>query len=212
MYIRNPRLSLGFKLALVLIGLYGLTLLLGLFTDTVDWGVLNYFTTLSNIFCVIYFAVDLVYIIRNHSRTGKTTWSPRIKGIAMMSITVTMLVYHFMLAGAFSMGGSMRLSLVITHYIIPGMTILDWLLFDKKGQMKKTSPLLWATAPLAYFLYAVIAAQLGGGIGHNSRYPYPFMDVDALGWGKVLSTVLILGVFFLGLGYVYYTVDHNLRK
>jgi len=63
------------------------------------------------------------------------------------------------------------------------------------------------------FVYAMIAARIGGGIGYGgSRYPYPFMDVDQLGWGTVLLTILYLTAFFLALGYVWVSIDKGLAK
>lgn len=59
----------------------------------------------------------------------------------------------------------------------------------------------------------MIAARTGDGIGYGgSRYPYPFMDVDKLGWGTVLLTVLVLTVFFIALGYIWVLIDKGLAK
>lgn len=58
----------------------------------------------------------------------------------------------------------------------------------------------------------MIASRIGSGIGYESRYPYPFMDVDKLGWGKVLLTAVILLAFFILLGYIFYGVDSLLSR
>ncbi len=211
MYIKNIYLALVFKLVLVLVCGYGLMVQLDIFSGQPNWSVLNYFTILSNLLCFVYFVIDIGLLTKNYAK-GNTTWHPALKGISMMSITVTMLVFHFMLDFNFSMGSAFGTSIFTTHYVVPIMVILDWLLWEQKGNMKVTSPLLWAIAPLVYFAYAMIAAQLGDGIGHNSRYPYPFMDVDAIGLGKVLFTVLIMVTVFIALGYLYVLADHLLKK
>jgi hypothetical protein len=140
-----------------------------------------------------------------------TTYQPHLKGIVMMSITVTLLVAHFLLTG-FTMGGSIAFSVNLLHYVVPIMTIFDWILFDRKGLIKKLSPVIWLVMPLVYLLYAMIAAQVGEGIGIGSRYPYPFLDVDTLGVPVVAVTVAILIGVFLILGYVYYFIDYSLEK
>jgi hypothetical protein len=92
------------------------------------------------------------------------------------------------------------------------MSILDWLLFDRKGQIGPAAPLAWMAAPTLYFLYAMAAARLGGGIGYDSRYPYHFIDVDVLGWWRVATTGLRLLAGFILLGYVYYAVDRLMAR
>ncbi len=68
----------------------------------------------------------------------------------MMGITVTWLVAHFIL-GSFTMGASLRVSIRLVHYVVPIMTLLDWLLFDEKGRMRATSPLLWTVSRCCIF-------------------------------------------------------------
>jgi hypothetical protein len=211
MRVNSTVLSVIFKSMLVLIGIAGLLVVFGVFDGTFNIGVLNYFTTLSNLLCVVYFSADIVHVIKNRRAEEITTWRPALKGIAMMGVTITMLVSHFILGMGFSMGDRMGLSLLAVHYVVPILTILDWLLFDKKGQISAAAPLTWAIAPLVYFAYAMIAARIGDGIGSHSRYPYPFIDVDVLGWGKVLSTVFVLVIGFIVLGYGFYFVDRMLK-
>lgn len=41
------------------------------------------------------------------------------------------------------------------------MVIGDWLLFDKKGLMKKKDPLLWLAIPYAYLVFALFWGRFG---------------------------------------------------
>jgi hypothetical protein len=213
MAVRNTAASVAYKLLTVLAGIFGLLLVSGVFEGRFHLSVLSYFTVLSNILCVVYFAADIVYILKTR-RLGKApVWCPALKGIAMMAITVTLLVAHFILGTRFTMGGSLSLTLLFTHYVVPLMTIADWLLFDPKGLLTWKSPLLWTIGPLVYFVYAMIAARIGDGIGYGgSRYPYPFLDVDVLGFGTVLLWVLGLVVFFVALGYLWVLADKGLGR
>ncbi len=212
MRLKNIGVSIVFKLLLVLAGTYGLLLVFGVFDGQFNMSLLNYFTILSNILCVVYFTADIVYILKNRWDGVKTVWCPALKGIAMMAVTVTLLVAHFILGMRFTMNNSSGISLLLVHYVVPIMTIGDWLFFDLKGLIKAYSPLLWALGPLVYFVYAMIAARIGDGIGYQSRYPYPFIDVDKLGWGTVLLTVLAMAVAFTALGYIYFGIDWGLSK
>jgi hypothetical protein len=209
MRIRNKAASVSYKLLLTAVGVYGLLLGFGVFEGKFNLSMLNYFTVLSNLLCVVYFAADIVHIVRGGEGD---VWFPPLKGIATMAITVTLLVAHFILGMRFTMAGSLSMTLIIMHYAVPLMTIADWLAFDTKGLIKPRSPLVWTIGPMLYFVYAMIAARIGDGIGYGSRYPYPFLDVDALGRGRVLLTVLVLVAFFVAIGYVYYGADRLLLR
>ncbi len=212
MRIKNKALSVGYKLALALVGLACLLVQAGVLRGEFDLSMFRFFTLQSNLLCVIYFTCDAVWLLRDKARAGGDVWRPTLKGIQMMGITVTWLVAHFLLPG-FTMGGVDALAVTGLHYVVPIMTILDWLLFDKKGWMRPYSPLLWTAFPLLYFGYAMLAARVGDGIGYGgSRYPYPFIDVDKLGWPTVLLTTAALVTFFIALGYLFYFIDRTLKR
>lgn len=208
MHVKNRIFNLSYKLVLIVFGITGVALSLGIHQGQFNLRALTYFTVLSNLLCVVYFILGLIYLIRNIDDRKKTTWFPGLKGIAMMCITVTLLVAHFLLGARFTMGNASGISLLIAHYIVPLMVILDWLLFDKKGLIRATSPLIWTIAPLLYFAYTVLDAHTGQG----HRYPYPFLDASTLGWSRVSLTVLALVIFFVVLGYVYFAIDRVAMK
>lgn len=206
MHVKNKPLSIAYKLILAAGAAAGVLIQLGVFEGSFRPGMFRYFTVLSNTLSVVYFAGAVAFLWRGYSRE-RTTWLPTLKGIALMSTTVTMLVAHFMLRLSFSPGSLFGLSVIVAHYAVPLMAIGDWLLFDRKGLMKPASPLIWMSGPAAYFIYAMIAARIGEGIGFNSRYPYPFMDVDNIGLGRVLFTAAVLTAGFLLLGYIFFGLD-----
>ena len=207
MYIKNRISSICYKLILSVLCLFGLLLNFGVFNGEFNIHVLRYFTVLSNFLCLVYFIFDLIYLKKNFHDITITTWNPTLKGIATMSITVTLLVAHFILGGGrFIAGTTMGISMLMSHYIVPIMMIADWLLFDKKGYIKKISPIVWTSGPIIYFFYTMTAAQFGG------IYTYPFIDVDALGWNRVLLNVSVLTVFFIALGYVFFAIERILIK
>ena len=100
----------------------------------------------------------------------------------------------------------------IVHYIVPTMMILDYLLFDNKGNYKKIYPLYWIVIPYIYLLYVFIMIQLGNDIGVNSKYPYPFLNIEVLGDIKVLVYIIYFNIAFILLGYVIFILDKLLSK
>jgi hypothetical protein len=53
--------------------------------------------------------------------------------------------------------------------------------------------------------------RMGGSL-LDSRFPYAFIDIDALGVGQVAITVVVLVVAFVVLGYVFFGVDTLLAR
>ena len=108
MYIKNRGISLIFKLIATLLCLAGLLIVMG-FPNPLNWSRMKYYTLQSNVLCLIYFAFSAIFVavqIRKSGFDGTSVskFSPNFKGAVMMAITVTLLIYQFMLAGtAFSM-------------------------------------------------------------------------------------------------------------
>lgn len=208
MYIRSKATSVLWKIAIAVCAFIGIGLQIGIFRGDLQMSILRYFTNLSNLLCMLYFLIDAIFLLRRRKNGGARSWCFPLKGVAMMGVTVTWLVAHFML-GDFDMGASMRVSVRLVHYVVPIMTILDWLLFDEKGRMNATSPLLWSIFPLSYFAVIMLLAALTPG---TPFYPYPFINVSALGLKRVLTTVALMTMFFLALGYVFFVIDLLLSK
>lgn len=213
MRIKNKNLSIIFKVIIVLCGLVGIELSIKIGFSDFNPEMFRFYTNLSNIFVLIYFICSLVWLIKNRKDDKKVTFCPLFKGMQMMAITLTMLVVIFILRVEFTMNNTMWVSLLLIHYLVPIFSILDWLMFDEKGLMKKTDPLLWAIPPIAYIVYAMTAARIGDGIGYGgSRYPYPFLDIDVLGTKTVVMIIVVIAVLYIALGYVYYAIDRALGK
>lgn len=221
MEIKNRIIPLVFRLILLIGCGIGLYLNSGLPNGALNLGMLNFYTILSNLVCFVFFAYMLARVIADIKRSGITgvSTAPRFKGAITMMITVTLLIYHFMLMPQlFTMSSAYSAfspADVLVHYFTPIMTILDWLLFDEKNKYRWYDPILWLILPLTYFVFAVIRAQVGGVLpAIGSRYPYFFMDIDALGLPAVLLNVLVLVLAFLLLGYVIYLINklHFINK
>ena len=202
------RLSVIFKLSLVTAALLGIAIQIGLFSGELRLTVLNYYTLMTNMLCAAYFFCAMVY----EANKGGTLM-PMLKGAVVQGIAVTGLVYHFLLSGSFQMQGSLSLSNMLLHYAVPVMSVMDWLLFSEKGRYTRRAPFVWLLLPDGYFVYAVIRVALGASIGYGgSRYPYPFINADALGWKQVLVNGAVLNLFFILLGFVFVTLDHLLAR
>lgn len=215
MYIHSIRFKQLYRLLFLLICEAGIILQYAGLSGTGSLKMLTcYYTILSNMLCFVYFAVLLI--------AQRKKENALIKGAVTMCITVTGLVYHFLLNGLMGTTAgapltALSVSNILVHYVVPCMVVLDYFLFMPKGQYKSLYPLAWLVLPYAYFAFAMVRAEVSSSTftgfgGTVSRYPYPFLDVDLYGWDKVLLIVFAITVAFIALGYLAFVVDWLLGK
>lgn len=117
------------------------------------------------------------------------------------------------LHGRFAMQGTILISNILLHYVVPICTVIDWLVFDEKGWFSVRTALLWLLAPLGYFVFVMNAVALGAQLGpYGARYPYFFLDVDELGFWTVFLTGMIMELCFFLLGLFWVWLDRWLAK
>ncbi|MDR2610132.1 MAG: Pr6Pr family membrane protein [Clostridiales Family XIII bacterium] len=214
MCINNKIASLLFKIVIVGVCVTGILMICG-FPKNLDFSLMKYYTLQSNVLVLVFFIAAAFHTagqIRKSGTRGAVTFAPRLKGAVMIAITVTLLVYQFMLAGSpFSMSSAITGDAFV-HLFTPLLVILDWLLFDMKGRFTVTSPFWWTIVPLCYIAYAFIAAPLGVTYYGGGRYPYFFFDVDTLGIGTVLLYLVGMTVAFFILSYIFVGLDRLLGR
>ncbi|MDR0396784.1 MAG: Pr6Pr family membrane protein [Oscillospiraceae bacterium] len=213
MCIRNRVISLIYKAIVVAVSLTGLLTLFG-FPGMFMLGAMKYFTTLSNVLCLLFFAAAFIHTfiqLFTLGAHGTSTLLPRLKGSITIAITVTLLIYQLLLSETpFSMNG--RSGDFIVHFLTPVLVILDWLLFDEKGRCTFLDPLVWTIIPLLYVAFALLAAPLGLTYYSGGRYPYFFMDIDAIGGRSVFAYIAAITVSFLVLSYLVVLLDRLLSR
>lgn len=97
------------------------------------FGMLLYYTVLSNLLVTIF----TLYLLKVMSRVGENWQRPsllRLKGGVTMSIMITCVIYHFLLAPIAT--NFYTLENFLCHYIVPIWFLADTLFFDKQGQYK----------------------------------------------------------------------------
>ena len=175
------------------------------------FGMLLYYTVLSNLLVTIFTG----YLLRVMSRSGENWQSPtllRLKGGITMSIMITCVIYHFMLAPIAT--DFYRVENFLCHYIVPLWFLADTLFFDKQGQYKIWDPVLWTILPLVYMLFALfngLVLKLPVPNSKVSPFPYFFLDV-AKGWDVVIKWCLIIFVAYMVAGFIFYLIKQIKRK
>lgn len=207
--------ALVFRVAVTICSAVGLYYFLKLDRWNPNLGKISYYTGMSNLMVLlvyVFYSVMTAVGLAKSGLKGPTTPCPWLKGATTLVIAVTFLIYHFILARNKFDWQIYKVGNLLVHYIVPLMVVTDWLLFDAKEKRPWWHPLSWLTFPVAYFIFTVIRAQVGGWFPGRifTRYPYPFINVDRLGldviW-NILGTaagVVALGYCLLGIEYSLY--------
>lgn len=163
----------------------------------------SYFTILSNILVALALTAP---VVAPNSRLGRWFAGEGVRAAMAMYIVVVGVVYHFLLAPTWNPQGLALLGNSLLHYVMPAAFVLDWLLFAPKGRLKWKDPAKWLIFPLIYGGWTLIHGALSG------WWPYPFVDVGALGLGRVLLNFVGLLVFFLIVGLTVVAIDRTFGR
>lgn len=213
-------ISLYYRIVIVLFVISGLIVNF-LTEDTAVKDILIMYTTMSNILVGTFF---LFYVLLQMSSKSLALMESQtiifIKSIVTFGIAVTFFIFLFGITpGSIIAGDYLWLGTywnIVLHYIIPPMVIFDWIIFDRKKSYKKWYPFVFISLPFSYLIFALVRAEFGSilreGTPAESRYPYPFIDIDLLGVGLVVLIVIGITAICLGLGYLMYYIDHLSKK
>jgi len=171
------------------------------------WNVLSYFTIWSNILVT----VVAFLLARNPDRTGSTFNTFRFASVVM--ITITGLIYALVLAKVWEPTGWQKIADETLHYSVPFLAVVGYLMFGPRPRFSLAT--LWRslTIPLAWIGYTLIRSPFityteDGKTRH--WYPYHFINVDDIGYGKALLNIAAIFLLLLVVGWVYVFLDRKL--
>ena len=175
------------------------------------FGMLLYYTVLSNLLVMI-FTGYLLWKMRREGDHWQSSSLLRLKGGVTMSIMITCVIYHFMLAPLTT--DFYRLENFLYHYIVPLWFLADTIIFDKSRQYKWFDPMLWTSLPLFYMIFAILngfVLKMDVPNAKDSPFPYFFLNANKHGWGFVFRWAAIIFVAYMVSGYLFYLVK-NIKK
>ncbi|HFI0143426.1 TPA: Pr6Pr family membrane protein [Streptococcus suis] len=164
-------------------------------------GMLMYYTVLSNLLVSV-FAVYMVYAMYKGLDLQSAKFL-RIKAAVTMSIMITCVVYHFMLAPIAD--DFWRVENMLCHYIVPVYFLLDTLLADQQGQYKWFDPIWWTILPVLYMIFGLVNGliiKIPIPDAKDSPFAYFFLNVPNYGWTYVLTYAGTIFVAYLICGFI----------
>jgi hypothetical protein len=214
MQVKNLYFSTAWRGIYVVLCSTALAMELGIGGSRMNWYVLNYYTVLSNIACVVFFTLAFAggagALAVEAGRAKKFSFAPRFEAAILYCIALTGIIYAALLAPADA--GSPRFfsfENMMLHFAGPAAVFVDWLLFAPKGRLRAKDPLRWLLIPLAYFIYILVRSTFAGDIGETgSRFPYGFLDPAVQGgWGRMFAGVGLIALGMATTGYLIWLLD-----
>lgn len=150
----------------------------------------SFFTIESNLFAASVLLVSVSYLF--FSKLKKDDAFDYLRGAASLYMVVTGVVYVLLLSRADVQTPIPWVNAVL-HYIFPVVVLLDWIVDRPTQAISIRRAALWLAYPVGYLAYSLIR----GPIAH--WYPYPFLNVEKLGYLSVAvnSLVVAAGVILL---------------
>lgn len=218
MYIKSKAASIIWKIILLVFCTYGLLDGSGILGGAYDTNFPHMFTNISNLFAWVYFICAIIWLISHRDDADAVTFAPAFKYTATISLLVTMLIAHFMMFDTLVQDGVLQLHLVVLHYVVPIMALLDWALFDEKGKMPVWGPFAWMSLVLVYLIFTMVAVGVfgvfwgGGTTADITNYPYTFLDPAISGVGGVAMFCGAMLVAFIAVGFILFGLDRLLGR
>ncbi|MRT32207.1 MULTISPECIES: Pr6Pr family membrane protein [Herbaspirillum] len=127
---------------------------------------------------------------------------------AVISAVVTYLAfvgiaYNLLLRHLWTPTGFRALVNESLHTVVPLLAIVYWIFFVPVFQASLRKSLLWLVYPLGYLLLTLWRGALSG------FYPYPFIDVNALGYPRVILNASLLLAAFVALMGLFIAVNRS---
>lgn len=164
---------------------------------------LSYFTILCNILAATVLSAPL---LAPQSTLGRWAMKPSARTGAALFIAVVGVTYHTLLHATWAPEGLQWVANIILHYVVPILYLIDWLMFVRHGELSWRAAIPWLAFPLTYAVWTLIHGAMTG------WYPYPFADVDALGYGRTLINLVGFLIAFLGLGLILIAIDRGIGR
>ncbi|MBK8473064.1 MAG: Pr6Pr family membrane protein [Sphingobacteriales bacterium] len=174
--------------------------------DTVWEGFANlssFLTIWTNILVGIYFFVVAFF---PNSRLGTFFQKPTVEKAILSYILFIGIAYHLLLSAIYHPVGMLMVYNIFLHYINPAYFLIYALLFMKSGAVKYWHSLYWLSYLLLYGAYTLVRGEI------TDFYPYPFANVNALGYAIAMKNFLGIIVSFFVFSNILIFIDYIFGK
>lgn len=157
----------------------------------------SYFTILTNIAVATYYTALLF--------DAPITRTQGLLSAITVYIVIVGLVYQVALRHIWDPQGLQKWVDELLHSAIPLGALIYWSLFEKKS-LRYSQIFAWSLYPLVYLIFTLIRGNISG------FYPYPFIDVTAIGMQQSLINALIILALFMTISFLFIFINRKIRK
>jgi hypothetical protein len=151
------------------------------------FNVFCYFTVQTNLLV----AVTSILLLVRAERASLLFRALRLSGL--VAIIVTFAIYHTALSNLVELDGWAKVADQLVHTVAPVLAVVSWLVAGPRGQADERVAVWSLLAPAAWVAFTLVRGELIG------FYPYPFVDVDEYGYGRIELNIAVIGVLFYAL-------------
>ncbi|HEU5290207.1 MAG TPA: Pr6Pr family membrane protein [Cyclobacteriaceae bacterium] len=132
------------------------------------------------------------------------------QGSTLTAVTVYILivgvVYNIILRPLQHLDGLHRITTEIFHTVVPLLFLLYWIMFVKQENLGWKLIPAWLIYPLIYVVYTLLHGWYTG------FYPYPFIDINKLGFDQAMLNGLFVLLSIIVLSFVLITAKRMMKR
>jgi len=180
--------------------------------------VFMFFTIQSNIAIALISVIGCCLLLKDKPVSNARAV---IKFVGTISITLTGMVFAFVLAPTF-WASAWNLQNTLTHVVVPVAAMIDFFVVSPAFEIKNRNTFWVIVPPILYAIYAGIGYVRGWEFIEGINYPYFFLNwgspAGAFGFSKELPFIgcawwiLALLLFLLCIGRLYLAIAAGIRK
>ncbi len=163
----------------------------------------SYFTILTNSLIAIY---SFTLLFLPNSKLGRRFIRQHYSASLALHILVVGLIYNTILRYTWNPAGFQMIIDEFLHLVVPLLYIIYWVAFVPKTHLRYSSFFPWLIYPLLYIAVIMIIAT------RTKFYPYPFINVNELGWNAVFVNIILITAMYIILSLIMIGATKLLRK
>ncbi|WP_158880650.1 Pr6Pr family membrane protein [Rhodanobacter sp. L36] len=167
------------------------------------WIYLGFFTVLTNLLVATALSADALGM---DDRLGRFFRRPGVTTAIAANIAVVMLTYNTLLRQLWQPQGWNLVADLLLHDVMPAVFLLFWWFAVPKDTLRLRQLGGWLLYPLGYLLYALIRGAV------TRWYPYPFLDVNTLGYPSVWLNAAGVALVFIVMALLLLGLAHLQRR
>lgn len=151
----------------------------------------SYFTILSNLLVAICLSFSLA---GPASLIGNFFSKITVRSAIALYIFIVGLIYNLVLRSQWNPQGWQLIADNLLHVAVPFFYVIFWIIFTPKRTLQWKNIFPWLIFPAVYLAYSLIRGAFTG------WYPYPFLHIEKVGYGKMIVNSLLVLAAFLAVG------------